>query len=119
MCTMPGKWKPGSLSRRLRIITDSLFNSFVLSGTAGAVIYAVLCKIWPVQVYPTGQHSSERDGWEKMVPTEGFFHDDETMPEYIKDKVLLGEEPITAVGSEEENVRHKGLEEKNSSPRSG
>jgi len=51
-------------------------------------------------------------GWEKMVPTEGFFHDDETMPQYIKDRVIIGEEPITTVGSQEENVRHtKSLED--------
>jgi hypothetical protein len=85
-------------------LTD--FESFVLSGTAGAVIYALLCKIWPVQVYPTGQHSTERMGWEKMVPTEGFFHDDETMPQYIQDRVLIGEEPITAVESREDVVRN-------------
>lgn len=65
-----------------------------------------------MQIYPTGQHSTERMAWEKMVPTEGFFHDDETMPEYIKDKVLLGEEPITGVESQEDNVRHKDFEEK-------
>jgi hypothetical protein len=57
-------------------------------------------------------------GWEKMVPTEGFFHDDETMPEYIKDRVLIGEEPITGMRSREEDVRRKSLEEKNSPPRS-
>lgn len=82
-------------------------HSFILSGTAGAVIYALLCKIWPVQIYPTGQHSTERMGWERMVPTEGFFHDDATMPEYIKDRVLIGEEPITAVRSREEGLRWK------------
>ena len=50
-------------------------------------------------------------GWEKMVPTEGFFHDDETMPGYIRDRVLVGEEPMTEVGSQEEDVRHiKSLE---------
>jgi NCS1 family nucleobase:cation symporter-1 len=58
-------------------------------------------------------------GWEKMVPTEGFFHDDETMPEYIKDRVLIGEEPITAVRSHEEEGRFKGLEDRTSLSRSG
>jgi NCS1 family nucleobase:cation symporter-1 len=58
-------------------------------------------------------------GWEKMVPSEGFFHDDETMPEYIKDRVLIGEEPITAVRSQEEDVRFKGLEDKTRPPKSG
>lgn len=91
-------------------------NSFILSGTAGAIVYALLCKFWPVQVYPTGQHSTERMGWEKMVPTEGFFHDDETMPEYIKDKVLIGEEPMTAVRSQEEDLRLKSFEDKTSHP---
>jgi hypothetical protein len=46
-------------------------------------------------------------GWEKMVQTEGFFHDDETMPEYIKDRVLIGEAPLSASGSREEDVRLK------------
>lgn len=50
-------------------------------------------------------------GWEKMVPTEGFFHDDETMPGYIKERVLVGEEPVTAMGSQDEDARHnKSLE---------
>jgi hypothetical protein len=47
-----------------------------------------------------------------MVPTEGFFHDDETMPEYIKNKVLFGVEPTTTVSSEEENVPRGRAEEK-------
>jgi NCS1 family nucleobase:cation symporter-1 len=46
-------------------------------------------------------------GWEKMVPTEGFFHDDETMPEYIRDRVLIGEAPLSASGSREEDLRFK------------
>jgi hypothetical protein len=46
-------------------------------------------------------------------------HDDETMPEYIKDRVLIGEEPITAVRSQEEDVRFKGLEDKTRPPKSG
>ena len=71
-----------------------------------------------MQVYPTGQHATERMGWEKMVPTEGFFHDDQTMPEYIKDRVLIGEEPIMAVGSQEEDVRRKSLGKKDRASRS-
>jgi NCS1 family nucleobase:cation symporter-1 len=83
-----------------------------LSGTAGALVYAVLCKIWPVQIYPTERQSTENTAWEAMVPTEGFFHDDETMPEYIKNKVLFGVEPTTTVSSEEENVPRGRAEEK-------
>lgn len=60
-----------------------------------------------MQIYPNGEHSTERMGWEKMVPTEGFFHDDETMPEYISDRVLIGEAPLSAPGSREEDLRFK------------
>jgi NCS1 family nucleobase:cation symporter-1 len=81
-------------------------------------VYAVLCKIWPVQIYPTEQQSSESTAWETMVPTEGFFHDDETMPEYVKDKVLFGVEPTTTVSSQEENVRRGSVEGKEGPPQS-
>jgi hypothetical protein len=53
-----------------------------------------------------------------MVPTEGFFHDDETMPEYVKDKVLFGVEPTTTVSSQEENVRRGSVEGKEGPPQS-
>jgi NCS1 family nucleobase:cation symporter-1 len=72
----------------------------------------VLCKVWPVQIYPTEHQSSESTAWETMVPTEGFFQDDETMPEYVKNRVLFGVEPTTTVSSEEENVRRGSVEEK-------
>jgi NCS1 family nucleobase:cation symporter-1 len=72
----------------------------------------VLCKIWPVQIYPTEHQLSESTAWETMVPTEGFFQDDETMPEYVKNRVLFGVEPTTTVSSEEENVRRGSGEEK-------
>lgn len=74
------------------------------------MVYALLCKIWPVQVYPVGQQTSESTAWERMVPTEGFFHDDETMPEYVKDRVLFGVEPSPAASSQEDNVRRKSDE---------
>lgn len=72
------------------------------------MIYALLCKLWPLQVYPP-DHQSESKSWETMVPTEGFFHDDETTPAYIKDRVLLGEEPAqpSAVEEQEQVMRKK------------
>ena len=82
-------------------------NSFVLSGTAGAVIYAILCKIWPLQVYPA-EHNGESKRWETTRPSEGFFHGDETMPAYIRNRVLLGEEPTSVTTIEQEqDVRKK------------
>jgi NCS1 family nucleobase:cation symporter-1 len=83
-----------------------------LSGTAGAVVYAVLCKIWPVQVYPNEHQSDANMAWEAMVPTEGFFHDDETMPEYVRNKVLFGVKPTTIVAEQDGNARQGDVGEK-------
>jgi hypothetical protein len=47
-----------------------------------------------------------------MVPIEGFFQDDETMPEYVKNRVLFGVEPTITGSSEEENVPRGSVEEK-------
>jgi hypothetical protein len=35
-----------------------------------------------------------------MVPTEGFFLDDEPLPAYIREKMLYGEEPVRMIVEE-------------------
>lgn len=85
-----GNINPGSISQT----AVNLYNcGFILSFTGAGVTYYVLCMIWPVQVYPAGPHEHERREREDMVPTEGFFTDDQPLPIYIKDKMLFGEEP--------------------------
>ena len=85
-----GNINPGSISQT----AVNLYNcGFILSFTGAGVTYYVLCTIWPVQVYPAGPHEHERKEREDMVPTEGFFTDDQPLPIYIKDKMLFGEEP--------------------------
>ena len=85
-----GAINPGSISQT----AVNIYNTgFLLSFTAGGVVYFVLCKIFPVRVYPSGrEHESMK--WEHMATTEGFFHDDDPMPEYLAEKVMLGEEPV-------------------------
>jgi nucleobase:cation symporter-1, NCS1 family len=92
-----GAIKPGTISQT----AVNIYNTgFVLSLTCGAVVYFILCKIWPVRVYPLGPHEQESKRWENMVPTEGFFHDDEVVPAYVRDRVIVGEE----VGGQEGTV---------------
>lgn len=86
-----GAVNPGSISQT----AVNVYNcGFVLSGTAGAVVYALMCKFWPVQVYPAGRHADESKAWESMVATEGFFNDDKSIPQYVRSRVLIGEEPM-------------------------
>lgn len=71
----------------------NIYNTgFLLSLSAGAVVYYVLCVIWPVQVYPESLHGHESKSWEMMVATEGFLYDDEVVPAYICNRVLIGED---------------------------
>ncbi|KAF2732661.1 putative allantoin permease [Polyplosphaeria fusca] len=91
-----GAIKPGTISQT----AVNVYNTgFLLSLTCGAVVYFLLCYIWPVRVYPLGEHEHESKSWEAMVPTEGFFHDDLIIPSYIRDRVLVGEE-VNVSGSE-------------------
>lgn len=81
-----GAIKPGSVSQ----MAVNIYNcGFILSFTAGAVVYYVLCRVWPPKVYPDGEHEGESRAWEYMVPTEGFFLDDEIVPEYVRERVLV------------------------------
>ncbi|OQO02910.1 hypothetical protein B0A48_11193 [Cryoendolithus antarcticus] len=99
-----GAIKPGSISQT----AVNVYNcGFVLSLTAGALVYYILIKIWPVQIYPIGTHEGERKAWESMIATEGFFLDDEPMPEYIKEKVFFGVEPVGTSGLSEDGEAEK------------
>ncbi|ORY67235.1 putative allantoin permease [Pseudomassariella vexata] len=83
-----GAISPGSVSDT----AVNLYNcGFILSFTAGAVVYYGLCKVFPPKIYPDGVHEHETNTWESLVPTEGFFYDDVTMPEYIRERVVIGE----------------------------
>ncbi|KAF7189030.1 Allantoin permease, partial [Pseudocercospora fuligena] len=89
-----GAIKPGSISQT----AVNVYNcGFILSFTGAAVTYYILCLIWPVQVYPRGPHENESKDWEVMVPTEGFFADDSPLPDYIRSKMLYGEEVMPTV----------------------
>ncbi|KAK4627328.1 Allantoin permease [Fulvia fulva] len=93
-----GAIDPGSISQT----AVNVYNcGFVLSFTGAAVMYYVLCRIWPIQLYPRGRHEDEGKRWESMVPTEGFLLDDYPLPGHIKTKVLLGEEPAAAIFGEQ------------------
>ncbi|ORX92644.1 putative allantoin permease [Clohesyomyces aquaticus] len=93
-----GAIKPGSISQT----AVNIYNTgFLLSLTCGAVVYGVLCLIWPVQVYPTGPHEHDSKRWETMASTEGFFLDDEKVPDYIGSRVIIGEEPVGFVDGSE------------------
>lgn len=82
-----GTITPGSISQT----AVNLYNcGFVLSLAASAISYYVICKIFPPRIYPHG-HEGESDAWETMVPTEGFFPDDELIPSYIRERMLAGE----------------------------
>lgn len=83
--------KPGSISQT----AVNVYNcGFILSLTGAAVTYYVLCRVWPVRTYPHGVHESESRRWENMRPTEGFFVDDDHVPEYIQSRIMVGEDPL-------------------------
>ncbi|KAI0475176.1 putative allantoin permease [Xylariaceae sp. FL0804] len=89
-----GAIKPGSISET----AVNVYNcGFILSLTTGAVVYYVACKLFPPKIYPDGEHQGDSTRWEAMVPTEGFFPDDDPLPAYIRERTLLGEEPASVV----------------------
>lgn len=76
-----GAIRPGSISQTA---VNVYYLGFVLSFAGAGITYYVLCWIWPVRVYPVGRHEGESEEFEHMVPTEGFFLDDEPLPGYIR-----------------------------------
>lgn len=63
---------------------------FLLSTVVAALVYYLGCCIWPVPIYPKEVQPKD-ESWEAMRYTEGFFPDDEVIPEYLRGKVLDGQ----------------------------
>lgn len=100
-----GAIKPGLISQT----AVNIYNcGFILSLAAGSVTYYLLCRIWPVGVFPAGQHEGESKAWEAMVPTEGFFMNDDPLPVYVREKILYGEELDSDQLTEEQNAKKEG-----------
>ncbi|KAF7125404.1 hypothetical protein CNMCM5793_001582 [Aspergillus hiratsukae] len=82
-----GALKPGSIG----IAAVHIYNmGFLLSTTFSAVVYYVCCKIWPVQVYPR-EVGPQDESWEAMKYTEGFFPQDEIVPDYLQEIMVEGQ----------------------------
>ncbi len=80
-----GALKPGSVNAA----STHIYNmGFILSTLAGGVSYYVICKVWPVKIYPE-VHSDEPTTWEHMAPTEGYFDDDNLIPDYLLERGLF------------------------------
>jgi NCS1 family nucleobase:cation symporter-1 len=95
-----GVLQPGSIGTA----AVRIYNlGFLLSTSVAALVYYASCKIWPVQLYPTEYTSSiapKDTSWEVMRYTEGFFPEDEVIPEYVRDEMLM-----MGVGLEKEEVQ--------------
>ncbi|KAI1340688.1 putative allantoin permease [Xylariaceae sp. FL0016] len=100
-----GAIKPGSISQT----AVNVYNcGFVLSLTTGGVVYYLACKVFPPKMYPDGEHQFESKAWEHMVPTEGFFLDDDPVPEYVKERAILGEEAVVVPDASESEKVDRG-----------
>ena len=53
------------------------------------VVYYIACRIWPVAIFPAEMDARDKS-WEAMGYTEGFFAEDEVIPEYLREKVVDG-----------------------------
>lgn len=70
---------PGTLG----VASTNMYNmGFILSSLGGGVSYYIICLIFPVKIMPDN-HADEPVTWERMAATEGFFEDDEGVPNYI------------------------------------
>ncbi|RLL93203.1 hypothetical protein CFD26_100974 [Aspergillus turcosus] len=82
-----GALRPGSIG----IAAVHIYNmGFLLSTTFSAVVYYVCCRIWPVQIYPR-EVGPQDESWEAMKYTEGFFPQDEIVPEYLREIMVEGQ----------------------------
>jgi nucleobase:cation symporter-1, NCS1 family len=88
-----GALKPGSVNAAS---THIYSMGFLISTLAGGISYYVLCLIWPVKIYPDN-HAGESTAWEHMGPTEGFFEDDDMIPDYILERGFLDRGSIADV----------------------
>jgi NCS1 family nucleobase:cation symporter-1 len=73
---------------------------FLLSTVVAGLVYYLGCRIWPVPIYPSNVQPKD-ESWEAMRYTEGFFAEDEVIPEYLRDKVLDGQLIHVHAGKEE------------------
>ncbi|KAH8880794.1 putative allantoin permease [Thozetella sp. PMI_491] len=85
-----GAIRPGSISQT----AVNVYNTgFLLSIVTSAVVYYILSRLFPPKLYPDG-HEDTSTAWEYMATTEGFLPDDPVIPGYIRERMLLGEEPV-------------------------
>lgn len=82
---------------------------FLLSTVVAGLVYYLGCRIWPVEIYPKEVQSKD-ESWEAMRYTEGFFPEDEVIPEYLRDKVLDGQ--LVHVNADKEAVLSASGEDK-------
>ncbi|RSH82105.1 hypothetical protein EHS25_006038 [Saitozyma podzolica] len=79
---------PGSLG----VASTRLYNmGFIVSTLAGGVSYYIICRFFPPTIMPD-THPEEPTTWECLAPTEGYFPDDDDIPDYI----LFGGDDIHA-----------------------
>ncbi|QKX63280.1 uncharacterized protein TRUGW13939_10449 [Talaromyces rugulosus] len=82
-----GSLHPGSIGTA----AVRMYNmGFLLSTVVAGLVYYLGCRIWPVPIYPSNVQPKD-ESWEAMRYTEGFFAEDEVIPEYLRDKVLDGQ----------------------------
>jgi NCS1 family nucleobase:cation symporter-1 len=63
---------------------------FLLSTIVAGLVYYIACRLWPVAIYPAELDDGRDKSWEAMGYTEGFFPEDEVVPEYLREKVFDG-----------------------------
>ena len=81
-----GALNPGSIGDA----AVKIYNmGFLISTTFAALFYYICCRIWPVQIYPT-ELGSKDTSWEATRYTEGFFPEDEIVPDYLQETVIEG-----------------------------
>jgi nucleobase:cation symporter-1, NCS1 family len=109
-----GALNPGSVN----VASTRIYNmGFILSTLAGGVSYYGICKFWPVKIYPEA-HAYEPTTWEHMAPTEGYFEDDNLIPDYLLDRGLFPGMGDQLQSESDEKDLERGLEKGGSSTRS-
>uniref|UniRef100_A0A093UQF2 Allantoin permease n=1 Tax=Talaromyces marneffei PM1 TaxID=1077442 RepID=A0A093UQF2_TALMA len=61
---------------------------FLLSTIVAGLVYYIACRIWPVPIFPAELDGRMDKSWEAIGYTEGFFAEDEVVPEYLREKVF-------------------------------
>ncbi|KAK4868277.1 hypothetical protein LT330_006999 [Penicillium expansum] len=95
-----GALNPGSVADA----AVKIYNmGFLISTAFAALVYYICCRIWPVQIYPTELRAKDAS-WEAMRYTEGFFPEDEIVPDYLQETVIEGITVKPSKGSLEEET---------------